>query len=179
MASVQLEALEQAALIDWVERFLLPQTRDQRLRLLHHVPNAGKRAPWRARREGVKAGVPDLHLPVPGVDGSHSLWIEMKVVSCKDCRVAMRAGDNEPTDDDLGLGVQHFVCSICGRESRRTVKTLLGENQDFWVLALREHGNTVVVACSWEQAAAALIRHLDLEVSVEFTPWLAATLDKQ
>lgn len=47
---------------------------------MHHCPNGGKRDRVSAavlKRQGVKAGVPDLHLPVP--KGQYaSLYIEMK-----------------------------------------------------------------------------------------------------
>jgi len=51
------------------------------------IPNGGQRAATTAaklKREGVLAGVPDLHLPV-SCGGYHSLFIEMKV------------GKNKPT----------------------------------------------------------------------------------
>ena len=50
------------------------------LKLLYHVPNGGKRnaaEAARLKRQGVKAGVPDLVLPVPK-EGYHGLYIEMK-----------------------------------------------------------------------------------------------------
>ncbi len=50
------------------------------LELLHHIPNGGKRSKGEAgrfRAEGVKAGVPDLCLPVAR-SGFHGLYIEMK-----------------------------------------------------------------------------------------------------
>lgn len=57
------------------------------LALLYAVPNGGHRHVLVARKlkaEGVKAGVPDIHLPVPR--GKYAgLWIEMK------------AGKNKPT----------------------------------------------------------------------------------
>lgn len=50
------------------------------LKLLHHIPNGGSRNRIEAAKlksMGVKAGVPDLHLPVPR--GKYcGLWIEMK-----------------------------------------------------------------------------------------------------
>lgn len=50
------------------------------LALLHHIPNGGSRNEIEAaqmKRQGVKSGVPDLHLPVPR--GSYaSLYIELK-----------------------------------------------------------------------------------------------------
>lgn len=53
---------------------------EPRLGLLHHIPNGGLRQKATAARmkaEGVKAGVPDLCLPVPA-HGFHGLYIEMK-----------------------------------------------------------------------------------------------------
>lgn len=48
--------------------------------MLHHIPNGGHRNPVTAvtmKRLGVKAGVPDLSLPVAR-HGYHGLYIEMK-----------------------------------------------------------------------------------------------------
>lgn len=50
------------------------------LGLMHHIPNGGKRNAREAARfkqMGVKAGVPDIFLPVPR-GGFHGLYIEMK-----------------------------------------------------------------------------------------------------
>lgn len=58
------------------------------LAYLHHIPNGGKRDKATAaamKRQGVKAGVPDLCLPVPR-GGRHGLYIELK------------AGKNRPTE---------------------------------------------------------------------------------
>lgn len=74
----QFEAKEQAALISWAE---LMRTRYPELGLLFHIPNGGSRNKAEAanlKREGVKAGVPDLFLPVSR-GGKHGLFIEMKV----------------------------------------------------------------------------------------------------
>lgn len=67
-----------------VALFFLAKTYEARvpdLALLFHVPNGGKRDIVTAanlKRAGVKAGVPDVCLPVPR--GEHvGLWIEMKV----------------------------------------------------------------------------------------------------
>lgn len=49
--------------------------------LLHHIPNGGKRDKATAialKRQGVKAGVPDLCLPVAR-GGYYGLYIELKV----------------------------------------------------------------------------------------------------
>lgn len=52
--------------------------------LYYHIPNGGLRTPQEARKlqaMGVLAGVPDVHMAVPGnIDGKpyHSLYIEFK-----------------------------------------------------------------------------------------------------
>ena len=58
------EATEQEIVINWC----------------YHVPNGGSRNQLEAanlKRQGVKAGVPDLNLPV-ALNGFHGLYIEMK-----------------------------------------------------------------------------------------------------
>jgi hypothetical protein len=48
--------------------------------MMYHIPNGGKRNITTAKRlkaEGVKAGVPDIHLPVPRGE-YHGLYIELK-----------------------------------------------------------------------------------------------------
>ncbi len=72
-----IEDAHQAALIEWadVQAKEIPE-----LGLLLHIPNGGKRNPREAARlkkQGVRAGVPDLYLPVPR-GGRHGLWIELK-----------------------------------------------------------------------------------------------------
>lgn len=71
------EATEQEALITWCRIF---ERRYPELEMIYHVPNGGSRNRIEAanlKRQGVKAGVPDLCLPVPK-DGYHGLYIEMK-----------------------------------------------------------------------------------------------------
>ena len=64
---------EQIALFDWA------QYRTD-LRLLHHIPNEGRRSIQYAmslKRQGMKPGVPDICLPVAR-GGYHGLYIELK-----------------------------------------------------------------------------------------------------
>lgn len=71
------EATEQERLISWAQ---WQHNRFPELKLLFHIPNGGSRNALEAanlKRQGVKAGVPDLFLPV--AKGTyHGLFIEMK-----------------------------------------------------------------------------------------------------
>ena len=71
------EAQHQTALINWTS---LVAKKYPELKLLHHIPNGGSRNKLEAinlKRQGVKAGVPDLCLPVPR-GRYHGLYIELK-----------------------------------------------------------------------------------------------------
>lgn len=71
------EEEEQATVMEWAT---LMRNQRPELDLLHHIPNGEYRHPAvakRLKRLGVKAGVPDLFLPVAR-GGAHGLWIEMK-----------------------------------------------------------------------------------------------------
>ena len=76
------EAQHQANVLKWSQQ---PSIRDKwpELALLHHIPNGGSRDRVEGRhlkQQGVKAGVPDLCLPVARC-GYHGLYIEMKTES--------------------------------------------------------------------------------------------------
>jgi len=71
------EATEQEALMEWC---VWQQGKYPELGLIYHIPNGGSRNTLEAvnlKRQGVKAGVPDLCLPV-AKNGFHGLYIEMK-----------------------------------------------------------------------------------------------------
>jgi len=71
------ESQEQTGLLRWAA---LRAVSAPELALLHHIPNGGLRHMHTAiqlKRQGVKPGVPDLHLPVPR-GTFHGLYIEMK-----------------------------------------------------------------------------------------------------
>lgn len=73
------EAQHQAAVILWSEQQSVRE-KWPCLALLHHIPNGGSRDPIEGKhlkQQGVKRGVPDLHLPVARGE-YHSLYIEMK-----------------------------------------------------------------------------------------------------
>jgi len=94
----------QEALFSWcdIQRHKYPE-----LKLLYHVPNGGKRDARTAqalKRQGVKAGVPDLCLPVAR-GGWHGLYIELKV------------GKNKPTEHQRewlkSLRHQDYATAVC------------------------------------------------------------------
>lgn len=100
----QYEAKEQEALFCWAA-WAVGQYPE--LKLLHHIPNGGSRNKIEAanlKRQGVKAGVPDVHLPVAR-GGFHGLYIEMKY------------GDNKPTDKQnqwlFDLSEQRYCTAVC------------------------------------------------------------------
>lgn len=71
------EHQQQKALMEWVH---MARGKYPELALLYAIPNGGHRSKATAGRlkaEGVKAGVPDLHLPIAR-GGFIGLWIEMK-----------------------------------------------------------------------------------------------------
>lgn len=73
------EAQHQQNVIKWTQQ---PGIRHEypELKLLYHIPNERKCSQIQGRLlklQGVKSGVPDLHLPVSR-NGFHSLYIEMK-----------------------------------------------------------------------------------------------------
>lgn len=72
------EHTEQAALFEWAALY---EGKEPRLRLLHAIPNGGKRDKGTAgklKAAGVKAGVPDVFLPISR-DGQHGFYLELKV----------------------------------------------------------------------------------------------------
>lgn len=113
------EADEQKALMQWAK---WQEGRYPELKLLYHCPNGGTRNKLEAanlKRQGVKAGVPDLFLPVPR-SSKHGLFIEMKV------------GRNKCTDNQkkwirnlLEQGYEVKVCYSC-EEAIQIIKRYLG-----------------------------------------------------
>ncbi|WP_061313664.1 VRR-NUC domain-containing protein [Clostridium botulinum] len=98
------EAQEQMCLFQWAG---YQQVEFEELRLLHHVPNGGKRDKRTAiglKRQGVKAGVPDVVLPCAR-GGYFGLYIELKV------------GKNKTTDKQnewiKALRDQNYLVEVC------------------------------------------------------------------
>ena len=109
------------------------------LELLYHVPNGGSRNKAEAsklRRMGVRAGVPDLVLPVPRA-GYAGLYIELKV------------GENRPSNSQKDwlekLTIQGYQALVCygGNEAIRALeqyvtapKTILEMREESYILNL-------------------------------------------
>ncbi|MDD6824560.1 MAG: VRR-NUC domain-containing protein [Oscillospiraceae bacterium] len=98
------EAVEQTHLMEWTEYIA---GRYPEIRLLFHVPNGGSRNKIEAanlKKQGVKAGVPDLFLPVAR-GGHFGLFIEMK------------SGKNRTTAQQKewieALKLQGYRCEVC------------------------------------------------------------------
>ncbi len=73
------ENQHQANVLKWSQQPAV-RARWPELKLLHHIPNGGRRDPIEGRhlkQQGVKSGVPDLCLPV-AQGGYHGLYIELK-----------------------------------------------------------------------------------------------------
>ena len=102
-AAKETEAAHQTALFNWAG---YQMARFPELELLYHIPNGGKRNAAEAahlKRQGVKAGVPDICLPVARGD-YHGMYLELKV------------GKNRPTQLQQAwlraLAGQGYYCGV-------------------------------------------------------------------
>ncbi len=100
------ESGNQEALFEWAG---CQAARMPELEYLHHVPNGGKRdkaAAAAMKRQGVKAGVPDIVLPAARA-GYHGMYIELK------------AGKNAATENQKRwleyLKQQGYFTAVCYR----------------------------------------------------------------
>lgn len=116
------EEQEQRAVFDWAAYHF---TRWPELMLMHHIPNGGYRTAREAailRGQGVRAGVPDICLPVAR-HGYHGLYIEMK---------AKKGTVSRIQEDWLKkLNAQGYKAVVCyGREEAvSTLEEYLTEEQ--------------------------------------------------
>lgn len=113
------EATEQETLIVWCGWH---EAKHPELKLLYHIPNGGSRNQLEAanlKRQGVKAGVPDLCLPVAR-NGFHGLYIEMKY------------GRNKTTEKQEewldALKQQGYFTAVCygAEEAEKVIAEYLG-----------------------------------------------------
>ena len=113
------EAEEQTALFQWaqlMEKQLPPLT------MMYAVPNGGSRNKLEAanlKRQGVKAGVPDICLAYPS-GGFHGLYIEMKVGKNKTSE-----NQNKWLENLMRVGYATAVCYSCN-EAITAIRKYLG-----------------------------------------------------
>ena len=103
--AVPSESVEQQCLFRWAA---LQRGKYPELDLMYHIPNGGKRGKAEAIRfkaEGVKAGVPDICLPVARGE-HHGLYIELK--RRKNARVT-----TEQLEWIEELVAQGYVAAVC------------------------------------------------------------------
>lgn len=105
-AYIPTESEEQQTLFSWAA--LECQRRHPELALLYHIPNGGARSratAGRLKAEGVRAGVPDICLPVAR-GGYHALYIELKRV---------RGGRVSEKQEEMlaALAAQGNRCEVC------------------------------------------------------------------
>lgn len=114
----QPEHIEQAALFTWARA---QSAATPELRLMYAIPNGGHRhkaTAGRLKAEGVKAGVPDVCLPVARGPW-HGLYLEMK------------AGKNRPTEKQRAwlsaLSAEGYATAVAYgfEEAQRTVSAYL------------------------------------------------------
>lgn len=102
---VPTESVEQQCLFRWAQ---FQSGRFPELTLLYHVPNGGSRTKAEAgrfRAEGVKAGVPDLCLPVARGE-FHGLYVELK-------RLKGSKTSEEQTGWLSELAAQGYYTALC------------------------------------------------------------------
>ncbi|MCI9110288.1 VRR-NUC domain-containing protein [uncultured Clostridium sp.] len=115
------ESQEQKALFKWAG---IAEQQFPELKLLHHIPNGGKRDLKTAsnlKREGVKAGVPDMCLPVAR-GKYHGLYIELKTIKGK-----VHKSQKEWLD---ALEEEGYAVKVCygWLEARETIEGYLSLN---------------------------------------------------
>jgi len=130
------ETTEQIKLFNWAKsrESIIPE-----LGLLYHIPNEGKRSQGGGqilKAAGLKAGVPDVCLPVPR-KGFNALYIEMKF------------GSNTPTkaqhdfmDALSAAGAKTAVC-YSAEEAREVIRHYLSPADNFNLVNCEEAVRTV------------------------------------
>ena len=122
------EEWEQEALLNWATRL---KGQAPELSLIFHIPNSGNRHISYARKQqrlGLKAGVPDLFLPVAR-GGFHGLFIELK---------RQRGGTvSQKQEDWIGrLQVEGYRVEVC-KGWQRAAKILC---EYLGIILYRRHG---------------------------------------
>lgn len=114
------EEREQITLFNWADMMI---GKYPELRLMHHIPNGGKRSKTEAARfkaQGVKPGVPDICLPVPK-GGFHGMYIELKRTGGK----GKLSSYQKEWLQDLAMMGYKAVCCFGWEEAAREIEEYL------------------------------------------------------
>ena len=102
---VPVESVEQTCLFHWAQR---QSGAYPALSLMFHIPNGGSRHKVEARKlkeQGVKAGVPDVCLPVAR-GGYHGLYVELK-------RIKGGKVSSDQQDWIKALAAEGYMAVVC------------------------------------------------------------------
>lgn len=131
-----IESNEQQALFEWAK---LQENTWPTLKLLHAIPNGGKRdirEAARLKKEGVKAGIPDIFLPVSKKQYEFIYPSDdepFETIQYCGLYIEMKAGKNKPT-----------------------------KNQLWWHEELKKQGYKVEVCYNWIEASEVIMKYLCL-----------------
>jgi hypothetical protein len=117
---IQCEAQIQTALFQWAQA---STARYPELRLLFHVPNGGQRdiiTGANLKQQGLRAGVPDLCLPVPR-GRYHGLYLELKSADGR-----LQKNQRAWFDELSAQGYRAVVCYSFD-EARQVIENYLNE----------------------------------------------------
>jgi hypothetical protein len=134
MRRQQPEHHDQSIIFAWARLY---EDKIPALRLMFAVPNAARRSPRQAawlKAEGMKAGVPDIWLPVP-MGNAHGLVIELKSQRSDGRWGTVTLEQREWLDLLAARGYTTAVC-LGAQEAMRTIATYLNINQQVRIAAL-------------------------------------------
>lgn len=129
------EDAEQAALFCWVA---YESKKQPALKLLHAIPNGGKRSAITAallKRQGVRAGVPDLDLPVPRAHPANAL------------------GNQFATYHGLRIELKR-------PRKKGEKKPETSPEQRTWLTDLQANGHCCCLCYGWQEAKESIVAYL-------------------
>lgn len=125
------ETTEQIEVFNWAKCW---KDLEPRLGLMFHVPNEGKRQGSSGKLEkamGMRAGVPDIFLPVRGMHGESGLFIEMKY------------GSNRRTKEQ-----KEFMAAVAGQGYKAvTCYSAAAAEQEISMYLYQDRGFTLASCC--------------------------------
>lgn len=138
------EHTHQVALFCWAANNF---ANDQRLRLLHAIPNGGERnkiVAARMKAEGTRQGVPDTFLPVPSPRwGINDTLVRLASVYC-----------------GLYIEMKRPSARLKRKPNHKWDTGGVSDEQVFWLNALEAQGYRCVVCYNWYEAASEIKLYL-------------------